>query len=70
MWPAQIRASGYNENHVIESTGSMSAAPAASSDRIAVYYKGSRQAVVISPDDRTGFIDLVKAINPDITLRL
>lgn len=55
---------------VIESTGSMSAAPAASSDRIAVYYKGSRQAVVISPDDRKGFIDLVKAINPDVTLRL
>ena len=52
---------------VIESTGSMSAAPAASSDRIAVYYKGSRQAVVISPDDRKGFIDLVEAINPDIT---
>lgn len=48
----------------MRATSSKLAAPAASFDRVEITYKKSH--IIISPKDKTGFINALLAINPDI----
>lgn len=52
--------------HKIERTRSAISAPAASLDRIAVYFKGDSWPLVVSPRDRAGFVKRLTEINPEI----
>ena len=55
-----------NQIRKIKDTNSILAAPAASLDRIAIYFAQQRTPLVISPKDKIGFIRNLQAINPDI----
>ncbi|MBO0322059.1 PH domain-containing protein [Muricauda sp. CAU 1633] len=45
------------------------ASPAASLDRLEIVY-GKYKSIIISPEDKTGFIDHLKSISPTITVKM
>ena len=50
----------------IQRTNSILSSPAASLDRIAIYFFDQRTPLIISPQKRTEFINHLKRINPNI----
>lgn len=54
--------------HSIQNTNSIISAPATSLDRIEIRL-ANRQAVVISPQDKQGFIECVCKVNPAIVVK-
>lgn len=52
----------------IQPTRDMSSAPALSLDRLAIHYwiGGERKTILVSPLDKRGFIDALRAVNPSI----
>lgn len=53
----------------VEETNSLLASPAASLDRLEIVYN-KYDSVLISPQDKYAFIDDLKAINPEIEVKL
>lgn len=49
---------------------SISAAPAASLDRIGIYLNRQHTPIIISPKNKAQFIDSLKSINPNISSRV
>lgn len=55
-----------NQIRKIKDTNSILAAPAASLDRIAIYFIQQKTPLIISPKDKNSFIRNLQSINPDI----
>lgn len=53
----------------VEETSSLLASPAASLDRLEIVYN-RYDSVLVSPRDKSGFITDLRAINPEIEIRL
>ncbi len=53
----------------IAETSNIISAPAASLDRLEIFY-GKFDSVIISPKDKTGFIEHLKSLKPKITVKM
>lgn len=63
-----LSTTSYDINQIreIKDTNSILSAPAASFDRIAIYFAQQKTPLVISPKDKIAFIRNLQSINPDI----
>lgn len=55
-----------NQISKITDTNSILASPAASLNRIAIYFLNQRNPLIISPKDKIGFIRYLQSLNPQI----
>ncbi len=55
-----------NQINIIKNTNSILSAPAASLDRIAIYFFKQRSPLIISPKDKMKFIEDLQSINQNI----
>ena len=65
---SMLSTTNYDINQIrkIKDTNSILAAPAASLDRIEIYFIQQKIPLIISPKDKNGFIRNLQSINPDI----
>ncbi|MBF1507414.1 MAG: PH domain-containing protein, partial [Prevotella pallens] len=65
---SMLSTTNYDINQIrkIKDTNSILAAPAASLDRIAIYFIQQKTPLIISPKDKNGFIKNLQSINPNI----
>ncbi len=63
-----LSTTNYDINQIrkIKDTNSILAAPAASLDRIEIYFIQQKIPLIISPKDKNGFIRNLQSINPNI----
>jgi len=52
----------------IAETNDILSAPALSLDRLKIYY-GDKKWIMVSPKNKNGFIEAIRAINPDIEIK-